>query len=296
MTTATKAHLGLLGTNIFFAINLSAVKHITTGNFVQPYGLNVIRVGVSVLLFWVLFLLKPSSASIQRSDIPRFLLCALTGIAINQTFFIKGLSFTYSIHAALLMLTTPILITFAAAWLLKERLNIFKLLGLAMGIAGALVLILNRESTGSGSDVILGDIMILINAISYTIYFILVKPLMNKYNPVHVIRWVFTLGLLMVLPFGWSEFSRINWPSFTQTEFILVALIAVGGTFLAYLFNIYGIKILGASMAGNYIYTQPFLAALIAWFFLHEPLQAYHYIAAVLIFAGVYLANKRNKK
>jgi drug/metabolite transporter (DMT)-like permease len=73
-----------------------------------------------------------------------------------------------------------------------------------------------------------------------------------------------------------------------------MGLIVITGTFLAYLFNLYGIKILGASVAGSYIYTQPVFAALIAMVFLHEQLVIYKIIAAVLIFGGVYLANKKN--
>ncbi len=258
-----------------------------------PFGMNVIRVGVSTLLFWLLFLFQPSSSKIERSDLGRFFLCALTGIAINQMLFLKGLSLTYSIHAVLLMLTTPILITIIAALLLKERVNPAKVIGLGLGITGAGILISSGKSTGSGDNVLLGDMLILINAISYTFYFILVKPLMLKYNPVQVIRLVFTLGFLMVLPFGWTEFTAINWASFDATAYTCLGLIVIGGTFLAYLFNVYGIKILGASVAGAYIYSQPVFATVIAMIFLKEELEVYKIISAVLIFAGVYLCNKK---
>ncbi|MDO9373647.1 MAG: DMT family transporter [Ferruginibacter sp.] len=293
MTTRSKAHLGLFATNLFFAINLSAVKYLTGNQLMGPFGMNVIRVGVSTLLFWLLFLFQPSSSKIERSDLGRFFLCALTGIAINQMLFLKGLSLTYSIHAVLLMLTTPILITIIAALLLKERVNPAKVIGLGLGITGAAILISSGKSTGSGDNVLLGDLLILINAISYTFYFILVKPLMLKYNPVQVIRLVFTLGFLMVLPFGWTEFTAINWASFDATAYTCLGLIVIGGTFLAYLFNVYGIKILGASVAGAYIYSQPVFATVIAMIFLKEELEVYKIISAVLIFAGVYLCNKK---
>lgn len=293
MNTNTKAHIGLLSTNIFFAINLSAVKYLTTNNYMQPFGMNLIRVGVSVLLFWLLFLVQPFQKKIERKDKPRFILCAFTGIAINQMLFLKGLSFTYPIHAALLMLTTPILITVIAAWLLKERIYFLKIIGLGLGVTGAVVLITARPRTGEANQVLLGDVLILINAVSYTIYFILVKPLMLKYNPVQVIRWVFTYGLLMILPFGWSEFVAINWVNFGFTEYSCISLIVIGGTFLAYLFNVYGIKVLGASVAGSYIYLQPVFATIIAMVFLNEHLDAYKIIAAIAIFGGVYLCNRQ---
>lgn len=286
------AHLGLVGTNLFFAINLSAAKYLTANNFMQPFGMNVIRGGVSVLLFWLLLLFSPSEKKVERKDTGRFILCALTGIAINQMLFLKGLSITYSIHAVLLMLTTPILITIIAAWILKERINIYKALGLALGVSGAIVLITARQNNGTGQNVLLGDVLVIINAMSYTIYFILVKPLMAKYNPVQVIRLVFTYGLLMVVPFGWNEFISIKWGTFGTIEYTCITLITICGTFLAYLFNVYGIKMLGASVAGAYIYIQPVFATIIAMIFLKENLETYKIIAAALIFTGVYLCNK----
>ena len=296
MNKRTTAHLALLFTNLFFAINLSAVKHLTNAQLAGPFGINVVRVGVSTILFWCLFFLKPANISIAREDRLRLILCAITGIAVNQLFFLKGLSLTYSIHASLLMLTTPILIVFIAAWLLKEKAGPWKIAGLLLGIAGALVLILAKDNSGNGNNVLFGDILIIINAISYTIYFILVKPLMLKYNPVVLIRWIFTIGLILVLPFGWAEFTAIRWEHFQPVDMLSISLVTLTGTFLAYLFNIYGIKVLGSSVAGFYIYTQPVFAALIAMLFLREELTLYKLIAALMIFTGVYLANRQSVK
>lgn len=296
MSNKTLAHLALIFANLFFAINLSAVKHLTNSQLAEPFGINIVRVGISVLLLWGLYLLKPVSIKIQKEDRKRFILCAVTGVAINQMLFLKGLSYTYSIHAALLLLITPILIVFIAAWVLKERLGIFKVTGLALGISGAMVLIFAKDNTGSGNNILLGDILIIINAISYTVYFILVKPLMLKYNPIVIIRWIFTLGLVMIVPFGWVEFTQIPWQRYTAVDFTSMAMIAIAGTFLAYLFNVYGIKLLGASIAGFYIYTQPVFAAIIAMLILKEELTIYKIVAAALIFTGVYLVNKQRKK
>ena len=261
----------------------------------KPFGINVVRVGVCVILFWLIYLLKPVNIKIEKPDRKRLLLCAITGVAINQLLFLKGLSLTYSIHASLLMLTTPILIVFIAAWILKERLSFLKIIGLALGIAGAAVLITTRDRTGNGNNVLWGDVLIIINAVSYTFYFILVKPLMIKYDAIVVIRWIFTIGLLLVLPFGWVEFTEIQWQHFASIDLVIMGLVVFTGTFLAYIFNVYGIKYLGASIAGFYIYTQPVFAALIAMIFLKEELTLYKIIAAALIFAGVYLANKPMK-
>jgi len=291
----TKAHLGLLSANIFFSINLSAVKYLTTNHFVQSFGINLIRVAVSTILFWIVYLGKPVKTRIDRADFPRLIICAFTGIAINQMLFLKGLSLTYSIHAVLLILSAPIFITVFAAVFLKERLTAIQLVGLGLGVCGAVILISMGKNSGAGDNVLLGDTLILINALSYTIYFIMVKPLMLKYNPVQVTRMIFTIGFFGVLPFGWNEFTAINWTVFGWAEYGCLGLIVVGGTFLAYLLNLYGIKILGASITGAYIYLQPIFAAIIAMVFLNESLGWYKVVAGILIFTGVYLSNKKRK-
>ncbi len=293
MNTKTTAHIALLATNIFFAINLTAVKFLINNNFVQAFGLNIIRVGVTSILLWILYLFQPQKKAIQKKGYHRFFLCALTGIAINQLLFIKGLSLTYSIHAGLLILTTPILITVFAAFLLKEKITNFKIAGLLLGVAGALVLILSKEKTSSPTNVLWGDILILLNAISYTFYFILVKPLMKEYDSIAVLRIIFSIGFFMMLPFCYTEFTIIPWHTFSAHAYLSLALIVIAGTFCAYLFNIYGIKILGASTAGTYIYLQPLFAAAIAIIFLGENLSAHKIIAGLLIFSAVYLVNKQ---
>lgn len=254
----------------------------------------MIRAGVTMILLWCMFLFNRTGSAIARKDYGRFIACALTGITINQLLFIKGLSFTFSIHASLLMLVTPIFITFMAAWMLKEKLTLNKLIGLALGISGALVLLLSRERTGNASDVLFGDILIILNAISYALYMVLVKPLMKDYNAMQVLRITFTIGFFVMLPFCFSEFNQIEWSSYGIKEILTLILLVVGGTLFAYIFNIYGIKILGASVAGTYIYSQPVFAAAIAIFFLGEHLAAYKILAGMLIFAGVYLANKKS--
>ena len=295
MTTKTKAHLALLATNIFFALNFTTVKYLINGGFLKPFGLNLIRVGVTMVLLWMLYLFSSDKKVIQKKDWGKFLLCAVAGIAINQLAFIKGLSLTYSIHASLLLLITPILITFIAAWVLKERLTNNKLIGLALGIGGALVLILAKDRSGNPRDVLIGDLLVILNAVSYTFYFVLVKPLMLEYNPIAVLRNVFTIGFFIILPFCWMEFTEINWNMYGPNEYAALAMIAIPGTFCAYLFNIYGIKNLGAAISGNYIYTQPLFAAALAIGFLGEELSAYKILAGLLIFAGVFLANKQIK-
>ena len=116
---------------------------------------------------------------------------------------------------------------------------------------------------------------------------------MNEYPPLQVIRWVFTFGFIMILPFGWTQFSAVGWPSFEWSHWVSLASIVICGTFLAYLFNVYGLKQLGAGITGSYIYTQPVFAAIIAILFLGEQFTAEKMLAGALIFTGVFLVSRK---
>ncbi|MFT3845960.1 MAG: DMT family transporter [Lacibacter sp.] len=289
-----RAHWAVFTTNLLFGINFSIVKYISP-TFVKPFGLNFIRVSVTVALLWLLYSLKPSKAGIDKKDIPAFLLCAVTGVAINQLLFIKGLTMSTPIHGALLILATPVFILLIAFVLRLEAITWLKTTGLVLSIGGASLLIVSGKKATSGDNILLGDLLIVINSVSYAFYYILVKPLMAKYSPVHVLRWVFTFGLLLITPFCWQQFAAVQWHSFSVTQYAALAFVVLGATFFPYLFTVYGLQHLSASTAGAYIYLQPFFSAIVSVLFFGEELSLYKILAAVLIFAGVYMINKRKE-
>lgn len=295
MTSTTKAHLALLSTNLFFAINYNAIKFFTQNGIAGPFGINGIRVAVSMILFWVLFLFKPVKNRMTWKDVGKVALCALAAIAMNQMLFIKGLSYTTPVHASLLTLISPILITIFAASLLREKITYLKIAGLALAFFGALILLRGKE-THPGDNYLLGDLLIIGSSIAYTIYFILVKPLMANYSPMMVTRMIFTFGFFMIWPFCMEEFEAISFKTFNVNEWLLLFVIVVPGTFLAYVFNVYGIKILNASKAGAYIYTQPLFTGITAVLFLNEHITINKIVATILIFSGLFLSQKRIEK
>jgi drug/metabolite transporter (DMT)-like permease len=292
LKASSKAHIAAITTNLLFAGNYSLVKYISP-SMVKPYGLNFLRVGVSLILMWISWLLDKGSVGILKKHFWRFFFCGLMGVAINQNLFIKGLTMTSTIHASLLMLSSPILITLFAFFALNEKVTGIKIGGLLLGIGGSVILIMSRDNVSIGNDYLIGDLLILANAVSYSIYFILVKPLMEEYPPMHVIRWVFTFGMLFNIPLGWNEVSSIEWQHFDWFQIISLAFIVVGGTFLAYIFTVYSIKHIGSAVTGSYIYTQPILVVLIATLFLSEMMTLEKVMAGLMIFLGVYLVSFR---
>jgi drug/metabolite transporter (DMT)-like permease len=287
----TKAHLALLGANIFYGAGFTVAKSIMP-RLIQPLGFIFIRVGVVMLLFWLSFLGGSGFRSrIEKKDWPILMLGGLFGVALNQMLFFSGLNLTFPIHAALIMMSTPLLITVISLFMLKERITFSKTAGLLIGVSGAILLMsAGKEITITGNSA-LGDLFVFLNAASYAIYLVMIKPLMHKYRPIIVIRWVFFFGFLMVIPFSWKQFSIIPWERFTVKDFGSLGFIVICVTFFTYLWNVYGLRILSPSIAGAYIYIQPVFAAIISVVFTGEKLTWVKLLATLLIFGGVYLVN-----
>lgn len=295
MNEKIKARLAVLLGNFFFGTTVIAIKHITP-SLIQPAGITAVRIASTMLLFWLLFLMRPSPMHFSGKDLARLLLCAIAGITMNQTFSMWGMSLTSPIHTSLLVLTTPIAITVLASWILHEPLTGFKISGLALGITGGAFLVFARDvSSVAGDSQLLGDLFIVIGALSYAVYVISIKPLMNKHKAIHVLQWVFTFGACFSLPIGWHAIQTAHWSQFDGWSWFCLAYCVFGATFFAYRLMNYGIGKLGASITGSYIYTQPFFATLASMLILHERLTLPKIIAALLIGSGVFLANYRKK-
>lgn len=287
------AHLAILGANIIYGLNYSIAKDVMP-EFIKPFGFIFCRVSGALLLFW-LFGLLAKKEKVAKKDLFRLMLCGLFGVASNQLMFFYGLNLTTPINAAIIMTCNPILVLLISAVILGERITSRKVLGIALGILGAAGLILYKKDTSISSGGFIGDLFIFLNATSYAIYLVLVKPLMQKYEPITVIKWVFTFGFIIVVPFGFNEFQAIQWASFSANIWWAFLFVVIGTTFFAYLFNIFGLKSLNPSVVSTYIYSQPLIASVVAILLEKDKLDLLKLIAAIFIFAGVYLVSSRKK-
>ena len=258
MPQKTIAHILLLAVAFIYGANYVWAKEVMP-NPIAPNAFIVMRAGGASLLFWIF--LKKYWILPQRDDLVRLFLCGMTGVTINQLCFFNGLSLTAPLHAAIIMILTPVIVTSFSIIALKQRTSKMQWWGIGIGLLGALGFIAYGKANPMAGASALGDIFILINAISYSIYLIMVKPLMSKYHPLSIIPWVFTFGLLGVLPFGWQELTtQVSW-SFSTTQWLIIGFVILGVTFLTYLFNIIAIQKLSPTHAGVYIYLQPPIAA-----------------------------------
>ena len=182
------AHLALFCANLIYGINYSVAKDVM-GQYVQPFGFILSRVIGATLLFWLAHSLFYSE-KVDKKDLPKLFLLGLFGVAVNQLLFFKGLDLTTPINASIIMTSNPILVLIAANFLLKERLTLSKIFGILLGLTGALTLLFVKSDFSFGSQTWKGDLMVFLNAASYGVYLVMVKPLMQKYKPITVIKWV----------------------------------------------------------------------------------------------------------
>ena len=284
------AHLALLTVGIIYALNYFVAKGLMPDK-IDPSGFIALRViGGGVMFYLVRIVTK--FERVDKSDLLRLALCGLTGVAINQLCFFNGLSLTSPVHASLIMTINPIFVLIASAIILGTAITSRKILGIALGGIGAVFLLISAsDSTPANGPSFLGDSLIMINALSYGIYLVVVKPLMSKYRPITVISWVFIFGAIFAVPFGVNEVMEIDWNSFGATEWQGVLYVIVGTTFLAYLLNIYALGSVDPTVVSIYIYLQPIIVTILTAVWAYGEIEASTIACSAAIFTGVWLVS-----
>ena len=277
--------------SIIYGVTFTIAKDVMP-QYVQPFGFIVLRVGGSVLLFWLLSFFGPKE-KIALEDFPRIAAAALFGVAFNMHTFLEGLSCTSPIMGAVLMVTTPMIVLVLSALIMKERMKTPKIMGILLGLVGTITLILYGKSVVNASNAILGNLLVFVNAVSYGFYLIIVKKLMDKYNAFTFVKWIYTFGFLMVLPFGWSEFQAIAWPNLSIDILWKIGFVVVFSTFLTYLLNLVSMRELKPTTVAVFIYLQPLFATIFAVSLGKDDLNLIKILSAGLIFAGVYLVTRK---
>jgi len=263
--------------------------------YIEPLGFILMRAASATVLFWIFHCLFISE-KVKRKDFPLLMLCGLLGVAINQMFFFSGLKLTQPINAALIMMTSPIVVIIVAPFITGERITSRKLLGIAIGSIGSVFLITYGKTIQFDKSGLLGDLMILVNAVSYSLYLVIVKKLMLKYHPITVVKWVFTFGLIVIIPFGLQQVTAVDWSSFDINIWLAFFYVLLFTTFFAYLLNAVALKTVNSSVVAMYIYLQPLIATVVALAMSKDELSTAKVVAGLFIYLGVYLVSSQPEK
>ena len=278
---------------LLYGLNYTYAKTVMNDGYIKPFGFVVLRILGATLLFWLLSLFVKKE-KIDTKDYLTFFFAAVFGVAVNMLLFFKGLEYTSPIHAAAIVTVAPILILIFSSFFLKEKLTLIKILGVTLGFAGAIVLTVYGKSSRAADNVLLGNFLIFLNIVSYSIYIIMIKKLTAKYHPFTFIKWLFLFGFILVLPFGYTELKEVEWNTFTPSVNFAVGFVIVGATFATYLLNPLALTQLKATTVGSFIYLQPVIAGVFAIAMGVDSIDTVKIIAMLLIFAGVYLVSQKS--
>lgn len=291
MSKRTWALIAATIVSIIYGMSFTIAKDVMP-LYIKPFGFILIRVFGATLLFWAISFFGPKE-KIDKKDFPRIIAAALFGVALNMLTFFKGLSYTSPISGAVIMVTTPMIVLILSAIIMKERMLKRKVFGIILGLIGTGFLILYGKSVGNATNASLGNLLVFINAVSYGFYLIIVKKLMDKYNAFTFVKWIYTFGLLMVIPFGYNEFQEIEWQNIPTIILWDIVFVVVFTTFVTYLFNLISMRELKPTTVAVFIYLQPLFATIFAISLGKDELNLIKISAAVLIFAGVYLVTQK---
>ena len=289
------ALLAALMTSVIYGISFTVSKEVMP-EYIKPFGFIVIRVVLATVLFWIAGIFAPKQ-KIERKDFIKIATVSFFGIALNMLAFFKGLSYTSPISGSVIMIISPILVLIMSAVILKERLIKRRILGIFVGLGGALLLGLYGNSNDTDNpDALLGNFLVFVNAASYSYYFILAKPLITKYNPVNFAKWLYLFGSILVIPFGFMELTEVDWSLMQQETLLNIGFVVLFTTFCTYLFNLFALTKLKATTVSVFVYMQPIFASIYAISQGKDSLNTAHIFATLLIFGGVILVSLPPKK
>jgi len=288
------AHTAILIANIIFGLNYVFSKMLVP-DYMSPMATTVARVIFAVIAFWAIAMIG-KYRKIEKRDLLRFFILGQLGVSLNMYLFLKGISFTSPMDSSIIMTLTPLLVLITSAIVLKEVVTKHKIFGIILGATGAILLIASSGVYGTyGPNQWWGNILTFASSLSYSVYLVLAKPLMEKYGPFTVLRWVFTFGAVALIPIGCMDFVQTNWSAFDSKGVGLLAFMLIGATLITYLCISHGLSKVRPTTVSIYNYSQPVIASLLTVFLGIDRLSPQLLFCAALVFSGVYLVVRGKK-
>ncbi len=162
-------------------------------------------------------------------------------------------------------------------------------------MSGAVLIMYTGASNDAGAigGSLKGDLLVSISALAYSLYLVLIRPIMQSHSSIHVMQWIFFYGGITILPLCiddikfLGELNSYGLP--TQTILLELAFALVVGTFIPYMLVSFGLKLLRPTTVSMYNYTQPIITSIMAISMGQDIFNWNKPIAALLIFIGVFL-------
>ncbi|MCO6510310.1 MAG: DMT family transporter [Aridibacter famidurans] len=250
------------------------------------------RVGGGALAFYLLRRLRGTMSLDKPSHYLYFALFSVFGIILNQLLFFHGLSLTTATNTSLLAVLIPVFAIAISAMVGNDVLNIRKVFGILLA-AGGVVYLIDPRNASFSSATTQGDIMIILNSLSYAIYVAISKKLVTHYGALKSIAWLFVFGSIVNVPIGFVSLSSVELGAVSYGAWLALLGVIIFPTILAYYWNTWALARVEPSVVAVYVYLQPLIGTTLAITILGEPWNPRILVAMSLIFAGVYLVTRR---
>ncbi len=287
----TFAFFSIIAANVIYGVNYVVAKAIMPIYF-SPLSIIFLRIAGTIIITLFIYLLFVKE-KVNKRDYLRLIIASLFGISLNQIMFFEGLNLTTPIDSAIIMTVSPIMVLIFSFIILKERITLLKVIGIFLGITGALMIILGKGAISLNSNTFTGNTLIFINATSFALYLIIIKPLMNKYHPITIMLWLFTLGFVFSLPFTIKPIINTNFYNIPPKIWFGLAYIIIGSTFLGYLLYNYSLRVLSPTVVSFFIYLQPLFSTITTMIVFNQNPSIIDIISASLIFTGIWFVSKK---
>lgn len=253
----------------------------------HPTVFVAIRVAAGAVCLFALERVVHASPVPELGDLGRLAVYALFGVVLNMGLYMWGLDATTAVHAALLMTMIPVW-TYAIALVAgHEVFQWRRAAGILVALAGVVVL-LDPRSISLTDGSLIGDLLILVNTLSYSVYLVISRPILKRIRSLTAIAWIFVFGGLMLIPVALLQAGPEAFVVSSRSAGILTYVV-LGPTVAVYALNLSALKRVSSSTVATFIYLQPVAGVALAWWLLGEAVHPRTFVAAALVFAGVAL-------
>jgi drug/metabolite transporter (DMT)-like permease len=285
--TKYMAHTAAITANVFFALNIPASK-LLLSSWMTPLGLTTTTMIFSCTIFWIVSFFQKRE-KVEYRDLVMILPCGLLGLVITSVLFSLGVHFTTPATFSLFGALSPIVVLTLSALFLKESITRKKGIGVLLGISGASVIILQNSGSSSSTNTPFGIVITMVSVVTYATYIILVKKMSAKYKPVTLLKWMYLISFIAILPFGLPELlkQRIYSPDVLPIAIFELGFSLVFPSILAPLLLTVSLKKVLASNVSIYFNLQPIVASTVSIIIGQDVLSLEKPIALLLVIVGV---------
>lgn len=260
----------------------------------KPLTVVVLRLVISSLLLFVIYLLNSKREKIYRKDLPIFFLLAFCEpfmYFLGESF---GLQRVTSTLGSIIISTIPVFSPIFAFFILKEKLGITNYLGLALSFTGVIVMVIKPDLTFTDDP--LGILLMFLAVVSAIFYTIVLKRIGTRYSPVNIVMLQNAIGIIYFLPLFFI-FDFQNFIQVIPTQRIIIALLelTVFASILAFFFYIKAVNILGVTRASAFTNLIPVITVTAAAFLINEIITFKVILGMTIVLSGVFLSQIKIK-